>query len=79
VLAAIDPDTAVPRILAESGGGVAVSPDDPAAFIAGLAELLEDFNAASALGAAGRTWAVANASPAAVGQAYSDLIAELRT
>jgi colanic acid biosynthesis glycosyl transferase WcaI len=79
VLAAIDPDTAVPRILAESGGGVAVSPDDPAAFIAGLAELLEDVNAASALGAAGRTWAVANASPAAVGQAYSDLIAELRT
>lgn len=77
VLAAIDPDTAVPRILADSGGGVAVAPDDPAAFIAGLADLLDDLDAAAALGAAGRTWAVANASPAVVGQAYSDLISEL--
>ena len=30
VLAAIDPGTEVPRLLAASGGGVAVEPDDPA-------------------------------------------------
>ena len=32
VLAAIDPGTEVPRILAASGGGVSVPPDDPEAF-----------------------------------------------
>ena len=37
VLAAIDPGTEVPRMLAASGGGVAVAPDDPAAFTAGAA------------------------------------------
>ena len=37
VLAAIDPDTEVPRILVASGGGVAVAPDDTEAFIAASA------------------------------------------
>ena len=77
VLAAIDSDTAVPRILDESGGGVAVVPDDLDAFVGALADLLADPSAAAAMGRRGRDWAVANASPVAVGAAYSDLLASL--
>ncbi|MEP4652018.1 MAG: glycosyltransferase family 4 protein, partial [Ilumatobacter sp.] len=77
VLAAIDPDTAVPRILQESGGGVAVVPDDLDAFVAALVEMLADPDGTAAMGRRGRAWAVANASPAAVGRAYSELVADL--
>ena len=78
VLAAIDPDTAVPRILTESGGGVAVAPDDLDGFVGALVELLADPDGAAAMGAAGRRWVVENASPRAVGVAYHELIAALR-
>ena len=37
VLASIDPGTAVPKILEQSGGGVTVAPDEPVAFVAGPA------------------------------------------
>lgn len=78
VLAAIDPDTAVPHILDDSNGGLAVPPDDLDAFVTGLRELLEDPARASAMGADGRRWAVAHASPAAVGRDYDALISRLR-
>ena len=77
VLAAIDPDTAVPHILAASGGGVAVPPDDPAAFVAALRDLLDDPGRRDAMGAAGRAWAVREASPAAIGEAYDHLVRSL--
>ncbi|MGA9278731.1 glycosyltransferase family 4 protein, partial [Ilumatobacter sp.] len=50
VLAAIDPDTAVPRILADSGGGVAVAPDDPEAFVRAVRELVGDPQTAGSMG-----------------------------
>jgi colanic acid biosynthesis glycosyl transferase WcaI len=78
VLAAIDPGTEVPRMLAASGGGVAVPPDDPGAFEAALAAMLTDLPAARAMGAAGRAWVVGAASPAAVASAYEQLIRSLR-
>ena len=74
VVAAIDPDTAVPRLLAASGGGIAVGPDDPDAFVAALRTLLDDPATAVAMGRDGRAWVVDNASPAAVGAAYSALV-----
>ncbi len=74
VLAAIDADTAVPRILADSGGGVAVPPDDPPAFIDALRKLLADPDRRAAMGAAGRAWAEREASPSAVGDAYDRLL-----
>lgn len=74
VLAAIDPGTEVPRMLAASGGGVAVAPDEPAAFRAALAELLADPVAAAAMGSAGRAWVTGAASPRAVAVAYEQLI-----
>ncbi len=78
VLASIDPGTAVPAILAESGGGVAVAPEDHVAFVAALRGLLDDPAAAAAMGARGRTWVEREASPAAVGAAYDQLIGALR-
>lgn len=74
VLAAIDAGTEVPRMLAASGGGVAVAPDDPTAFSAGLRRLLADPIAARAMGAAGRAWVLNAASPQAVALAYEQLI-----
>ncbi len=78
VVASIDADTAVPRILAESGGGVAVPPDDPAAFIDAIRALAVDDRRRSEMGARGRAWAERHASPAAVGEAYDRLVRTLR-
>jgi colanic acid biosynthesis glycosyl transferase WcaI len=77
VVASIDPGTAVPRILEESGGGIAVAPDDPAAFTAAIRSLVDDPELGRRLGAHGRTWVEANASPAAVGAAYDRLLRTL--
>jgi colanic acid biosynthesis glycosyl transferase WcaI len=78
VLAAIDPDTEVPRILTASGGGLAVAADDPDAFRRGLHELLADESRRRQMGAAGRAWVEQWVSPSAVARAYADLIVELR-
>ena len=77
VLASIDPDTAVPTILAESGGGVAVPPDEPVAFVRALRGLLDDPGEAEAMGRRGRAWVEREASPAVVGDAYHQLIDSL--
>ncbi len=77
VLAAIDPGTEVPRMLAASGGGIAVAPDDPAAFADGLRTLLGDLVTARAMGAAGREWVLGAASPQAVALAYEHLVRSL--
>ncbi len=77
VVAAIDPDTAVPKILAESGGGLAVAPDDASAFVGGLRRLLDDPDLRDRMGERGRAWVVREASPRAVGAAYDALLAGL--
>ena len=77
VVAAIDPDTAVPKILAESGGGLAVAPDDVSAFVGGLRRLLDDPDLRDRMGERGRAWVVREASPRAVGAAYDALLAGL--
>ncbi|MFZ4809790.1 MAG: glycosyltransferase family 4 protein [Ilumatobacteraceae bacterium] len=74
ILAAIDAGTEVPRILAASGAGRVVEPDQPAAFTAAVREMLADVNSLAAAGIAGRAWVEAAASPAAVAASYVDLI-----
>ncbi len=74
VLAAIDPGTEIPRILAASGGGVAVAPDDLEAFVAALRTLLADPDRRAEMGRRGRIWVEANASPGAVGDRYDELL-----
>jgi len=77
VVAAIDAETAVPKLLDESGGGVAVPPDDEAAFISAVGSLVADRPRSVRLGAAGREWVEREASPRAVGAAYHHLISSL--
>ena len=77
VVASIDPGTAVPQILAASGGGVAVDPDDAAAFTAALRSLVDDPDHANRLGTLGRAWVQEHASPSAVGAAYDRLLRSL--
>ena len=78
VVAAIDPGTEVPRLLAASGCGVAVPPDELEPFVAALAGLLDDPERAAAMGRAGRDWVTGIASPAAVAAAYEALISSLQ-
>jgi colanic acid biosynthesis glycosyl transferase WcaI len=77
VVAAIDADTEVPRILDASGAGVAVQPDDPDAVRAALEQLLDDPRRRDEMGAAGRKWVEQWVSPAAVARAYADLVVDL--
>jgi colanic acid biosynthesis glycosyl transferase WcaI len=77
VVASIDEGTAVPQILAESGGGVAVAPEDAAAFTEAIRDLVADPERAQRLGALGRVWVEQNASPAAVGATYDRLVRSL--
>lgn len=74
IVAAIDPGTEIPRLLAASGAGVAVPPEDPDAFCAAVARLADDLPAAAAMGQRGREWVVGAASPAAVAGAYEALL-----
>jgi colanic acid biosynthesis glycosyl transferase WcaI len=78
VLAAIDEGTAVPRLLAESGGGVSVAPDDADRFTAAVAGLVADGDRLREMGAAGRSWVEAAASPESVAATYETLIRELK-
>lgn len=78
IVAAIDAGTEVPRILAASGAGVAVAPDDSDAFVAALGRLIDDPAAAAQMGARGRDWVLSAASPEAVAIAYEELVQELR-
>ncbi len=77
VLASIDAGTEVPRILAESEGGLCVPPDDPEALREALQRLAGHPAERDAMGVAGRRWVESAASPAAVARAYADLIVEL--
>ena len=79
VLAAIDAGTAIPRLLAESGAGVSVPPDDPEQFTSAVRELVSDRRRLVAMGEAGRRWVETAVSPAAVAEAYEALIRELGT
>ena len=75
VLAAIDADTEVARILDDAGAGVRIEPDDVDAFCAAIGDMLSDMDELRAMGERGRQWVVEHASPAAVGEAYEAVLA----
>jgi colanic acid biosynthesis glycosyl transferase WcaI len=77
VLAAIDADTEVPRMVAASGGGRIVPPDDLGAFVAAVREMVGDPVVLAAQGAAARAWVEHAVSPRAVAAAYAALIERL--
>ena len=77
VVAAIDAGTEVTRILAESGAGVSVSPDDPVAFTDAVRAMVNSSSEATEAGARGRLWVESHVSPARVAHSYLDVIASL--
>lgn len=74
VVASIDLDTEIPRLLAVAGAGLSVPPDDPEAFTEAIRALVSDPERAAELGSAGRRWVIAEASPVAVANAYDQLM-----
>jgi colanic acid biosynthesis glycosyl transferase WcaI len=77
VVASIDLDSEIPRLLADSGAGIAVAPGDAAGLVAALRAMLDEPARAAAMGDAGRAWAEREASPAAVGAAYDQLLRDV--
>jgi colanic acid biosynthesis glycosyl transferase WcaI len=77
LVAAIDTDTEVSRIVTRVGCGVAVPPDDPPAFIEAIRSVLGSVDLGAGMGRAGRAWAERSASPSATAAAYEELVTEL--
>jgi colanic acid biosynthesis glycosyl transferase WcaI len=77
LVASVDLGTEVARVVERAGSGVAVAPEDPAAFLDALASLVDDPDRRATMGAAGRAFVEQWASPAAVAASYEALFAEL--
>ena len=77
ILASIDADSEVARMVKGANCGRVVEPDNEAAFVAELREMLAGADELDRMGERGRRWVVEHASPAAVGEAYSSLISAL--
>jgi colanic acid biosynthesis glycosyl transferase WcaI len=77
LVASVDADTEVARIVSAAGGGLAVEPDDPAAFVHAVTTLVDAPDRRAAMGLAGRRFVEGWASPAAVAAAYEALFIEL--
>jgi len=78
IVASVDLGTEVARTVERAGAGIAVPPDDPAAFTAAVGRLLDEPQAAAQMGASGRRFVETWASPSAVAAAYEALFEELR-
>ena len=78
IVASVDGGTEVARTVERAGAGLAVEPEDAAAFTAAIVELLDHPERAEAMGAAGRRFVESWASPAMVARAYEALFEELR-
>ena len=77
VIASIDGDTEVARVVLGAGAGLAVPPDDAGALRGAVEALADDPDGRARMGAAGRRWAEAWRSPEQIAATYADLVAEL--
>jgi colanic acid biosynthesis glycosyl transferase WcaI len=77
LVARVDLGTVVAGVVERAGSGVAVAPEDPAAFVDAIAALVDDPNRRATMGAAGRAFVERWASPASVAGAYEALFREL--
>ena len=78
VLASVDAGTEVATTIERAGAGVSVPPEDPDAFCAALADLLDDPGRRTSMGESGRAFVEGWVSPAAVGAAYEELFEQVR-
>ena len=77
LVASIDEDSEVARVVVEAGAGLAVPPDDVEALVEAVEVLVADPERRIRMGEAGRRWAEAWRSPDQVAVAYAELVAEL--
>lgn len=77
VLASVDPGTEVAGTVESAGAGLAVPPEDPDAFCAGLEQLLDAPARRAEMGSAGRDFVMRWASPDGVAASYEELFEEL--
>ena len=77
VLASLDSGTEVATVVSSQRAGIAVAPQDQAAFTAAVLELVDDSDLA-AMGSAGRQFVLQWASAQGVAAAYADLFEELK-
>lgn len=73
VVAAIDSDTEVTRILSASGAGAVVPPDNSELFVSAVQAMSNDLDASRRMGQSGRQWVQSHVSPAIVARSYLDL------
>ena len=78
VLASVDPDTELDRLVTSIGCGAAVIPDDQGGFTSALTELLASADQRVAQGEAGRAFVEGWISPLGVAERYESLFDELR-
>ena len=77
VLASLDSGTEVATVVSSQRAGIAVAPQDQAAFTAAVLELVDDSDLV-AMGSAGRQFVLQWASAKGVAAAYADLFEELK-
>ena len=77
VIASIDADTEVARIVQEARAGICVAPENAEALKSAIESMLANADLAREMGANGRVWVEAHASPMSVARAYSDLMKDL--
>ena len=77
MLASVDVGTEIERMVKLAGAGISVPPDSPDLFTAALQDLVAAPLVRARMGAAGRAYVERWASPAAVGEQYETLFAEL--
>ena len=77
LVASIDEESEVARVVVEAGAGLAVPPDDVEALVEAVEVLVADPERRIRMGEAGRRWAEAWRSPDQVAVTYAELVAEL--
>jgi colanic acid biosynthesis glycosyl transferase WcaI len=77
VVASVDPDTEVTRVLDQAGAGVSVAPGAVDELHQAIVGLVDDPARRATMGASGRSWVERWLSPAAVAEAYEELFERL--
>ncbi|MFM8992670.1 MAG: glycosyltransferase family 4 protein [Actinomycetota bacterium] len=74
VVAAVDAETEIARLVYRSGAGVAVAPDDVDALVAAITRLVADASLRDSMGRAGRTFVERQGSARDAARAYAALV-----
>lgn len=74
VVASVDSDTEIARVINEAGCGLAVPAEDTGGFIAAVSELIDDAPTRAAMGERGRSFVEGSLTPADAAAAYEQLL-----